>query len=172
LLVFYTLLSLYICETIAVSQKWAIQHIVIYLLLGQAHYHMSHSTSLLFVSYFWDRVPLHAWASLNCVIPISTSLNSWDNRCMSFCPIIGWNGVSGIFSRAEFEPLSFQSLPLERLGLQIWATVFSQHLIFFNSNICQLFSRKLTNTYMIFINFCMGILLLFKLSFSFFFPLY
>jgi hypothetical protein len=67
------------------------------MLATQALYHLSYSASPLCVGYFWDRVSLYAWASLDHNSSVCASLCSWDDRRVPLHPVIGWNGISRTF---------------------------------------------------------------------------
>jgi hypothetical protein len=63
-------------------------------LVRQALYN---STSCFCVAYFWDGVLLYVQAGLELDAPICASPHSWDDKCISLCSTIGWDGFLWAF---------------------------------------------------------------------------
>jgi hypothetical protein len=63
-----------------------------FMLARQVLYGLSNASNPFCSGYFWDRVLLFAWASLDYVPPIYAYWSSWDDKCTPLCPAIGWEG--------------------------------------------------------------------------------
>jgi hypothetical protein len=62
-------------------------------LARQVLYYLSHSVSIFCINYFWDKVWLYGWTSVDGDPLIYASLCRWDDRLMPpYLDFIGWDG--------------------------------------------------------------------------------
>jgi hypothetical protein len=88
-------------------------------------YYLNNASSHFCFGYFWDRILIFAWVSLECDLSMYTCCLSWDDRCAPSCLIFPLEiGFCKCFTWADLEPQSFWSLSLE------WATG-TQHKLYY-----------------------------------------
>jgi hypothetical protein len=89
----------------------------------QVLYHVSHSSSSLCFSYFWDRVSFYAPAGLDPETPVCASQHSWDDM-RAICPTTEKHEVSWTFAWIGPKPQSSWRARTIGLGQIAWSWSF------------------------------------------------